>query len=103
MGSSYFLYKFGLWGTLPYGRNCLARTGRTGLMVRRDQTGRDEGGTGGFMVSENRSGVPLLDIEVRKMAVSYVCNQFHWCCRGHGVFVSVQKSDHNTLHTNPNF
>ena len=30
------------------------------------------------------------------------CHTFNRCCRGRRVFVSVQKSNHYMLHTNPN-
>ena len=36
-------------------------------------------------------GAPSLDIEVRWVVGSGGCHQFHWCCSGHGLFVSVQK------------
>ena len=72
-------------------------------MVQRDQNERDESSAGGLRVAGDKSGFPLLDIEVRQVAVSGGCHQFHRCYRGCGVFMSVQKSNHNTLHTNPNF
>ena len=49
-----------------------------------------------------RLGSPLLDLEVRRVAGSGVCHHFHRCCMGSGLFLSVQKNNNITLHTNPN-
>ena len=37
-------------------------------------------------------GAPPLDIDMRQAAGSGICHQFHWCCRGRGVFLLVQLS-----------
>ena len=49
-----------------------------------------------------RLRAPPLAFEVQRAGVSSSCNQFHRCCRGCVVFVSVQQNNHNMLHTNPN-
>ena len=72
-------------------------------MVRTDRTDRlGQGGMEGPTLPGNRSGAPPLSIEVRRVEVSGGCHQFYRCCRGRGLFLSVQQNNHNTLHTNPN-
>ena len=46
---------------------------------------------------------PPLDLGVRRAVGSGGCHQFHQCCRGGRVFVSVQQNNHNVLNQNPNF
>ena len=81
--------KLSLWGTCPYWINWLARTSCTGLIGRRGQTGRDEGRAGGSTVARDRLGAPPLNLEICRAAGSGGFHQFHWCCRGHIIFVSV--------------
>ena len=52
------------------------------------------------MVSCARSVFPPLDLELRQVAVFVICHNFHWCCKGRRVFVSVQQNNNITLHTN---
>ena len=66
------------------------------------RTGWDRGGMEGPMVLGNGSGAPALPFEVRQVSGSGVYHHFHWCCRGSGVFVSVQKNNPHTLYTNQN-
>ena len=47
-------------------------------------------------------GNPPLVFEVRRVMGSGVWHNFHWCCRGRKLFVSVQQNNNNTLHTNLN-
>ena len=47
-------------------------------------------------------GKPPLVFEVRRVMGSGVWHNFHWCCRGRKLFVSVQQNNNNTLHTNLN-
>ena len=49
----------------------------------------DGGGVEGPSLAGTGSGVPPLYLEVRRVPGSSGCHQFHWCCRGRGVFVSV--------------
>ena len=51
----------------------------------------------GTEVSGTGSEAPPLALGVRQAAVSGVCHQFNWCCKGGGLFVSVQHNNHNTL------
>ena len=99
-GSSNISKKLGLWGAWPYGRNWLASTGRTGLTGRRDRTGRDKVRLGVSTVAVDVSVSPPLSLEVLRAAGSGGCHQFHWCCWGCRVFVSVKQINHNMLHTN---
>ena len=69
-----------------------------------NKTRRDEVRLGGSTVSGNGSGAPPLDVELRQEGVgSGGCHQLPWCCRGHGLFVPVQQSNHNTLNRNLTF
>ena len=81
--------------------------GEIGLLLagwdrRTRRTGWGGGGMEEPEVAGSGSGAMPLDIEVRRAAGSDGCHQFHRCCRGRILFVSVLKNNHNTLHTNPN-
>ena len=102
-GSSYCLDKLGVWGAWPYRRDWLARTGWTDLMIRRYLTGRYKGRAGGLMVTGEGLGPTLLALEMRWATRSGGCHHFHWYYRGCGVSVSVQRSNYNMLHSNPNW
>ena len=52
--------------------------------------------------SRDISGAPPLAIAVQRVAGIGGCHHFHWRCRGCGGIVSVQKNNHNILHTNMN-
>ena len=66
------------------------------------QKGWDMCGMEVLEVAGTRSGAPKLTLEVLRAIRSGGCHHFHRCCRGCGVFVSVQQNNHNTLYTNPN-
>ena len=73
------------------------------LMVGWDgRTGCGGGVIEGPTVADSGLRVLPLALEVQRTVGSGGCHNFHWCCRGRRVFVSVQKKYHNTLHTNPN-
>ena len=81
--------------------------GEIGLLLagwdrRTGRNGWDGGSMEGPSVAGAGLGVLPLALDVRLAAGRGSCHHFHWCCRGHGLFVSVQKKIHNTLHTNPN-
>ena len=61
-----------------------------------------QGRAGGSTVACDRSGAPTVVLEVRRTTGSGGCHQFHQYYMGRRVFLSVQQSNHNTLHTNPN-
>ena len=63
---------------------------------------KDEGGVEVPTVVGTVSGAPPLGLEVRRLEGSGGCHNFHQCCGGRGVFVSVQKNNNNTLDTKPN-
>ena len=48
-----------------------------------------QGRAGGSAVAGDGLRAPTLALEVRRAVESGGCHQFHWCCRGCGVFVSV--------------
>ena len=75
----------------------------TGWDGRTGQTRWDGGGMEVPVLEGARLGVLTLDIDVRRAEQSGGCHQFHRCCRGRGVFVSVHQNNHNTLHKNPNY
>ena len=81
--------------------------GEIGLLLagwdrRTGWNGWDGGGMEEPEVAGSGSGVTQLALEVRREAGSGGCHQFHRCCRGRILFVSVLKNNHNTLHTNSN-
>ena len=67
-----------------------------------DRTRQGRGGATGFTVAGAGSEVPQLALEVMRVEGYGGCHQFHWYCRGRGVFVPVQQINCDTLHTNPN-
>ena len=73
--------------------------GEIGLQGRSGWTGRNEDGTEVMMVAGAALGEFPLALEVRQVLRSSGFHHFHWCCRGHGLFVSVQKNNNNTPHT----
>ena len=56
----------------------------------------------GTIVVSVGSGAPPLDIEVSWVTERSGCNHINCHFRGRGVFVSVQQSNNNMLHTNQN-
>ena len=103
------LYRIGL---LQFARKIgfYALVGRMGEIVlllavwdiRIGRTRWDGGGVEGKALAGAGLGAPALDIEVWQTAGSGGYHHFHWCCRGGGLFVSVQKNNHNIRQTNPN-
>ena len=61
-----------------------------------------KGGMEGPKVAGAILGVPPLALEVQIVEGNIGCHHFHMCWGGSGVFVSVHKTDNNTMHTNPN-
>ena len=55
-----------------------------------DWTGPEEGGGGGLTVAGDGSVAPPLALEVPRAVVIGGFHQLHWCCRGCGVYVSIQ-------------
>ena len=90
-------WKFGITSKTN-GVNGLARFS----VPAKGRDGRDKVGYRFTMVAYVGSvEVPFSD-EVRQGTERDGRHYFYWCCRGRGVFVSLQLDGNNTLHTNLN-
>ena len=68
----------------------------------RDRNRRDEGGADELRVVEKIFLAPPLDLEVGRETGIRGCHQFHQCCRGSGVILSVHQSNRSMMRTNMN-